>query len=66
MKIKCKRCGKIMMGNDELSAERMFDQHVCKGMRDLSEMPTDILYKVATKEISEEDGWKLVDKRNNA
>lgn len=64
MKVKCSRCGKVMTGKDEYDCEMKFNQHKCKGKRDLNKMPMDLLRLVAMKKMKEEDAWKEADKRN--
>lgn len=56
--IKCSRCGEIMKGKDECDAEILFANHTCKGKRDLNDLPTDILRKLALKQITEPEAWQ--------
>lgn len=61
--ITCKRCGKKLVGRTEQDAEAFFDQHECKGKRDLREMPTDLLAKLALGELTEDQAWEIANKR---
>ena len=55
MTVKCSRCGEKMENRD-------FDVHVCKNMRNLMDMPHDLLDRVLKKEITESEAWKIVSK----
>ena len=52
----CSRCG-ARMSNIE------FNVHTCEGMRDIFEMPDDILLRNINKEITEAEAWELADTR---
>ena len=56
MSVKCSRCGAQM-------AKSEWDEHVCTGLRPLSELPDDLLAQVATKKMTETDAWTEADKR---
>ncbi|MEJ2724395.1 MAG: hypothetical protein P8175_07075 [Deltaproteobacteria bacterium] len=60
---KCERCGKIITGKDEFDAEIKFIDHACEGMRDLNELPVDLLRKVARGEITAEEAWAIKEER---
>ena len=62
IKFKCTRCGKVVSGHDEHGAELAFNEHTCKGKRELSELPLPILKQLAMKEITEDEAWKLAAK----
>jgi len=59
IKFKCTRCGDTVSGADEFSAELAFNDHICTGKRELSELPLPILKKLAMKKITENEAWKL-------
>jgi hypothetical protein len=61
--IECDRCGKTMTARNEIEAERLFDAHVCKGLRNLDDMPFDLLRKVVYDELTEDEAWTLADVR---
>jgi hypothetical protein len=63
MKIKCSRCKKVIVGKDEYDAEMKFNMHKCKGMRDLYDMPMDLLELVVKGKMTEIQAWKEADKR---
>jgi len=54
-KVKCSRCGKVMPKDD-------WHSHICEGMRNLSDLPFDILTKLVKKEITEKEAWIEADK----
>ena len=56
---KCDRCDEVIVGSDEDMAVRNFDEHACKGKRDLSELPLHILKDLALGKIDEKEAWKL-------
>ena len=51
---KCTRCGATGFN---------FDLHKCANMRDLHEMNTDILERLARGEIAEDEAWRLNDEK---
>jgi hypothetical protein len=51
----CKRC------NAKLKSSSAFNQHTCKGMRNLMTMNFDLLTKVVNKEITEAQAWAIQD-----
>jgi len=61
VKLKCDLCGAIITGNNELDAKINLTDHVCEVMRDLSELPMDLLRKVIKDEISEEEAWAIME-----
>ncbi|MCP4599268.1 MAG: hypothetical protein GY847_01805 [Proteobacteria bacterium] len=61
MKIKCSRCGKILSGRTEYDTEVAFSQHVCKGMRNLDDLRSDLLQEVAYGNMTEAEAWKRQD-----
>ena len=50
----CSRCGAKMNNID-------FNNHVCKGMRKLSELSGDLLMRKIKKEITEDEMWAIHD-----
>lgn len=52
---KCTRCGEV--GDDS------FDEHVCKGKRNLEQLPLDLLRDLCNKIITEDEAWRLADER---
>ena len=56
---KCTRCGEVVSGHDEYEAEVAFDNHECKNMPNLQDLPLSILEKLAMKEITEEEAWRM-------
>ena len=58
MIVKCDRCEAISPNGSEYDTELWFNTHDCKGMRDLGELPLDLLRKLALGEISEAEAWK--------
>jgi hypothetical protein len=52
--VQCDRCGAVMGALD-------FNVHQCRGKRDLSKMPINILRKLAYKQITEDEAWRLTD-----
>ena len=58
----CDRCGFRTKPSSEHGAEVAFDQHECKGMRDLGELRPDLLKALAMREITEEEAWRQNDK----
>ncbi len=61
MKIICQRCKEVIVGKDEHDAEVKFSMHTCSKLRNLSEMPLELLEKVAKKEMSELEAWRIHD-----
>ena len=59
VRFKCDRCGEVIVGSDEYDAEVKFDEHSCKGKRELSELPLHILKDLALGKIDEKEAWKL-------
>lgn len=51
----CNRC------KAKFKSSRGFDQHTCKGMRNLMEMDQDLLLRIIKKEITEEQAWAIQD-----
>ena len=66
MKIRCSRCGLTMSAASEYEAEVQFSNHVCRDLRALKNMPTDLLTQVAEGGISEAAAWRLTDARKEA
>lgn len=52
---KCTRCNETGIRN--------FNMHVCKGKRDLEQMPLDLLREVCLGVLDEDEAWKLTDER---
>ena len=51
----CKRCNESGTGT-------RFDQHTCKGMRNLEDLGLDLLRKVIQGTLSEDEAWAILDK----
>jgi len=58
VEFKCDRCGEVIVGSDEYDAEVKFDEHSCKGKRELSELPLHILKDLAMGKITEKEAWE--------
>tara|TARA_R110000803_G_scaffold48712_3_gene101256 strand:+ start:558 stop:719 length:162 start_codon:yes stop_codon:yes gene_type:complete len=50
-----------MTGRSEHEAELKFNTHECEGFRDLADLPSPILKRLAMKEITEDEAWKLAE-----
>jgi len=57
MGVECSRCGETYHGESEMGEEIWFSGHVCKGMRPLDELSTDLLEEVASKRMTEAEVW---------
>lgn len=55
-----------MSAASEYEAEVQFSNHVCRDLRALKNMPTDLLTQVAEGGISEAAAWRLTDARKEA
>ena len=62
VRFKCDRCYEVIVGSDEYNAEVKFDEHACKGKRDLSELPLHILKDLAYGKITGKEAWKRAKK----
>jgi hypothetical protein len=63
MKIQCARCKEIISARSKAALSQKFEAHTCKSMRDMKDMPDDLLYKVVTKALTEEQAWAEFDAR---
>lgn len=52
---KCTRCNEVGDGS--------FDEHVCKGKRNLEQMPLDLLRLLCSGDMTEDEAWKEADER---
>lgn len=59
----CSRCNEVVEGHNELALEMAWDDHVCKGKRNLDELDTDLLREVATGQLAEDEAWATHDLR---
>jgi len=64
MKIKCSRCHEIISGRSKLETERKFDQHICKGLRDINKLPLELLGQIISNKLTEKEAWEIYDKQN--
>jgi hypothetical protein len=51
----CNRC------KAKFKSGHAFDQHTCKGMRNIMEMKSDLLLRIINKEITEAQAWAIQD-----
>ena len=63
----CNRCGFTATGKTDYHAARAFDAHVCRfangePMRSLNDLPSDLLYKLATKQITECQAFDMLNR----
>ena len=59
--IKCTRCEELHSAKNEHESEIWFTQHECKNMRNLDDMPFEILTELVHNRIDETEAWRRVD-----